>query len=204
MTAPIPPTAPPTAPPAPPAAPAAPAAPEPPAFTPPASQDELDQLIGRRLNQERAKYKGLTPEQFTEVLDKAEKFDKESLAKGTDLQRATAEAAEAAKKEADAEYRPKLAETAFRVAIGDRKTADEVNDFIADLNLARFLTDGGDVDTAKVLARVEQFAGKTIAPPAPPAPRGPVIPGHNPGGSPPAKAGDAARAWLVKKGIQVD
>lgn len=62
-----------------------------------------------------------------------------------------------AKDSARAELLPTLAETAFRVAIGDRKTETEVDEFIADLNLTRFIKDG-KVDTAKVLERVQQYA----------------------------------------------
>lgn len=75
----------------------------------------------------------------------------------SDKDKAVADASEKATADADAKYRPMLVETAFRVAIGDRKPKNEVDDFIADLNLSRFLTDDGTVDTAKVLARVDQF-----------------------------------------------
>lgn len=66
-------------------------------------------------------------------------------------------AIEEAKQAARSEVLPQLAETAFRVAIGDRKTEAEVNEFIGDLNLSRFIKDG-KVDTAKVLERVQQYA----------------------------------------------
>jgi hypothetical protein len=67
------------------------------------------------------------------------------------------QALEAAKAAARGELLPQLAETAFRVAIGTRKTEAEVDDFVADLNLDRFIKDG-KVDTAKVLERVQQYA----------------------------------------------
>lgn len=67
------------------------------------------------------------------------------------------QAIEDAKAAARGEILPQLAETAFRVAIGDRKTESEVDEFIADLNLSRFIKDG-KVDTAKVIERVQQYA----------------------------------------------
>lgn len=171
-------------------------APEP-QYKAPESQAELDRIIGTRLNQERAKYGGLTAEQITEIRDKAGKFDKSELEKGTDLQRTAAEAKEAAEKAADAKYLPKLAETAFRIAIGTRGTADEVTEFLADTKLENFVKEDGSVDTAKVLARVDkQFSdGK---PSKTPPPKGPVVPGHTAGG-PPSAAGDQGRAMAEKR-----
>jgi hypothetical protein len=67
------------------------------------------------------------------------------------------QAIEEAKAAARGELLPQLAETAFRVAIGTRKTEAEVDEFVADLNLTRFIKDG-KVDTAKVLERVQQYA----------------------------------------------
>lgn len=103
----------------------------------------------------------LTPEKLQELRDKAQKHDALEYELSSATDKAAKDAEKAAREKADAEYRPMLAETAFRVAIGDRKPEVEVEDFIADLNLSRFLTDDGRVDTAKVLARVEQFAPAT-------------------------------------------
>jgi hypothetical protein len=102
-----------------------------------------------------------SPEELAELRAKAERQDALEQELASEADKKANEARKAAKDEADATYRPMLAETAFRIAIGDRKTEDEVSDFIADLNLERFLTDDGKVDTAKVLARVEQFAPAT-------------------------------------------
>lgn len=194
--------------PAAPAPPAAPAAATPPApadggnnWTPPATQADLDRIIKDRLDrQTRVNYGGLTPEQVTEIKSKA---DAAEAANATDVQRAAADAQKAANEAADAKYRPMLAETAFRVAIGDAKPAAEVDEFVADLNLSRFLKDDGTVDTAKVLSRVKQFippAAPTRTTPA--APKGPVVPGHQSGPAP-AGAGDQARQWLTQQGIEI-
>lgn len=102
---------------------------------------------------------GITPEQFAELKAKAERADALDYELSSDKDKAVADATKKAVEDAAALYRPQLAETAFRVAIGDQKTAEEVDDFVADLNLERFLDDKGGVDVAKVLARVQQFTG---------------------------------------------
>lgn len=103
----------------------------------------------------------LTPDALAALREKADRQDALEDELASDKDRAVKEAKTVAQSEADARYRPLLAETAFRVAIGDRKPEAEVDEFIDDLNLTRFLTDDGKVDTAKVLSRVEQFAPAT-------------------------------------------
>jgi hypothetical protein len=137
-----------------------------------------------RKHEDRSKQFGdLTPEQLAEIRAKAERQDALEFEMASDQEKAVAEAKKAAKSEADAEWAPRLAETAFRVAIADRKTAEEISDFLGDLNLARFIKDDGVVDTAKVLARVEEFApsGATPPPGTPPR-RGPSPTGLGAGG----------------------
>jgi len=115
-----------------------------------------------RRNEDRVKAFGkLTPEELTTLREKASQVDALTAASRSDMEKAVDEARQTTQREADAKYLPLLAETAFRVAIGDRRPQNEVDDFIADLNLSRFLTDDGQVDTAKVLSRVEQFAPAT-------------------------------------------
>lgn len=121
----------------------------------------------------------------------------------TDLDKRERAARETAEQAAAERYRPMLAETAFRVAIGDAAPEDEITAFLEDLNLNRFIKDDGSVDTAKVRATAAKFAqpAKGTTPPA----RGPIVPGHNPQGAPTSKPGAAARAWLqTKHGIKVD
>jgi len=122
-------------------------------------------------HEERVKSFGdLTPQALAELRAKADKQDATEYELSSASEKAVADAKKATQDEADATYRPLLAETAFRVAIGernaraaeaDRKSEDDVSEFIGDLNLSRFLTDAGHVDTAKVLARVDQFAPAT-------------------------------------------
>lgn len=115
-----------------------------------------------RKHEDRVKAFGkLTPEELATLRDKAGKHDALEFELGSEADKRAAAARKEAEEAKDALYRPMLAETALRVAIGDRKTAEEVDDFIGDLNLSRFLTDDGKVNTAKVLATVEKFAPAT-------------------------------------------
>lgn len=162
-------------------------------YKPPASQADLDRIVGERLARERAKYGGLTPEQLTELREKAARQDALEHELSTDRENAVRETRTTVEQEQAAKYQPLLAETAFRVSIearnaqlpeAERKSASEIDDFLADLNLSRFVTEGGKVDTAKVFARAEQFApAKT----ADRGRRGPEMPGAGSSGS--GKAG---------------
>lgn len=165
-----------------------------PKFTPPESQEELDRVINKAVGKYHARYAD-----YDEIKAKADKHDALEDELSSEADKKAREARKAAEAEKDAEYQPRMAETAFRIAIGDRKTADEVEEFIGDLNLTRFLKDG-QVDTAKVLSRVEQFIGKASTAPTR------VGPSSSGQGNRPANgnAGDPARAWLAKQGIKVD
>jgi hypothetical protein len=115
-----------------------------------------------RKHEDRAKTFGtLTAEQLKELQDKADKHDALEAELGSEADKKAAEAKKTAEADADAKYQPMLAETAFRIAIGDRKTEAEVTGFLEELNLTKFLSADGKVDTVKVLARVEQFAPAT-------------------------------------------
>jgi hypothetical protein len=122
-------------------------------------------------------------DEATALKGKAEKHDALEHELMSDKDKAVTEATQAAKTEADEMWKGRLAESAFRLAIGDRNartaeadrmTDEQIDSFIADLNLARFLTDDGKVDTSKVLERVDQFAPKGTAQQAT---KGPKIPG---------------------------
>lgn len=132
-----------------------------------------------RKHEDRVKaFGGLTTDDIAALREKAARQDALEDELASDKEKAVKEARTTTTAEIEAKYRPMLAETAFRVAIGDRKPKNEVDDFIADLNLTRFLNDDGQVDTAKVLSRVEQFA-----PAKGTQQRGPAIPRGGAGSS---------------------
>lgn len=115
-----------------------------------------------RKHEDRVKSFGdLTTDQLKDLRDKASRADKLDYDLSSATDKAVADARRETEREVGDRLRSQLVDTAFRIAVGDRKTADEVADFISDLNLSRFLNADGSVDTAKVLARVDQFAPAT-------------------------------------------
>lgn len=184
----------------PPAPPAAPSEPAYPANTPleqmTAEQQAAYWKAQSRKHEDRSKAFGaLTPEQLAELRAKADRQDALEAEMSDGLTKAVAEAKKATASEADAKYQPMLVETAFRIAIGDRKTPEETADFIGDLNLTRFLGSDGQVDTAKVLARVEQFAPATgTRSPV----RGPIVHSHFTSGTT-SKPGEQGLAMAEKR-----
>lgn len=101
----------------------------------------------------------------------------------TDTERAAREARENTEKELRPQLQAQAVEDAFRLLIGDSKTDTETTDFLADLNLNRFIGENGRVDTAKVRARAEQFApakGTSTT-----SNKGPTVTGHGSAGGKP-------------------
>jgi hypothetical protein len=123
---------------------------------------------------------GVRTEAEADALLEAKKAaDKARKDGATDVERARIEATEAAEAAAAESRGTLLVETAFEIAIGDRKTDDEIKSYLEELNLSKFLTADGKVDKTKVLARVQEFApDKGISTTR----RGPVGDRHGPGG----------------------
>lgn len=90
------------------------------------------------------------------MLDEREKLVD---AQRTDAERAVAEAKKAARDEVTREYGPKSVRAAFELLLGDIDE-QERKDAIELLDLSKFLTETGDVDTAKV----RKFASTITAP----------------------------------------
>lgn len=114
----------PNPPPPPPSAPAPPAAPEPPAeptYTPPATQADLDRIVGERLARERAKFP--TADELAQLRQKAEAHDALAQASLTAEQQANAraEAAEAAAAAAKAQANTLAKRTAILAAASQVK-----------------------------------------------------------------------------------
>lgn len=110
--------------------------------------------------------------------------------KRTDGEKAVEEARRAAREEVTREYGPKSVRTAFELLLGDMPDEDR-NAEIELLDLSKFLTDSGDVDTAKVRSHAERIA---------PADKGQGNQRHDFGagrrGAGPAKTGVSAGAEL--------
>lgn len=110
--------------------------------------------------------------------------------KRTDSEKAVEEARRTAREEVTRDYGPKSVRTAFELLLGDMPEEDR-NAEIELLDLSKFLTDSGDVDTAKVRSHAEKIA---------PADKGQGNQRHDFGagrrGAGPAKTGISAGADL--------
>jgi hypothetical protein len=114
-----------------------------------------------RKHEDRVKAVGLTPEQVKELRDKATKHDALERELMSDKDKAVAEARESARREARAEVLPALVAAEFRAAAGNRIESARLATILEPLDLSKFLTDNGEVDTDKVTAYVNGVAPGT-------------------------------------------
>jgi hypothetical protein len=166
-----------------------PAPPEPPAYTPPASQADLDRIVQDRLARERAKY-GMTPEEAKAAKDRADQLEHDLA---SDSEKAVAEARKDERAKANSEATPRVVRAEFKAAAKGVLSGDQLTALLEDLDLSKYVTDTGDVDEEKVSKKVAAFApaGNNGRPPRP----------LGQGTRPPSetKPGDAGRAMAEKR-----
>lgn len=129
----------------PPATPATPA--DPPPWTPPASQADLDRIIQDRLRRHK-------PDGYDDLLAKATRLDALELELGTTADKAAA----TAKAEALKEMTPRVVRAEFRAAAKGVLTGEQLDALLEDVDLSRYLDAKGNVDEAKVERKVNAFA----------------------------------------------
>lgn len=93
-----------------------------------------------------------------EVLRKVQQHDALEAELASDKDKAVAETKKATQAESDAKYRPLLVAAEFKAAAAGKIEPDRLAALVAPLDMSKFLTDKGDVDTAKVAAYVESVA----------------------------------------------
>lgn len=102
---------------------------------------------------------GITPEQLAEMREKARKYD--------DALDTLGEAHKQAKTETRDVFMPKLVRAEFKAAltgrVSDEQLEQKLDAITGPLDLAHFLTDSDDVDTAKVKAFVDAITARTQA-----------------------------------------
>lgn len=159
--------------------PAAPQAPQPgTTFT----QADLDRIVTERLNREKAKYADYdTLKQRAESWDKFVEESKPEQEKALDQARQEAEKTAYAK--AAGEFGGKLVQAHLQAAAAGRLPEAAVTALLAGVDVSRFLTDAGDVDTAKVTSFIDGIA--------------PAGPAKNPGGF-----GQGPRPGAPKAGLE--
>jgi hypothetical protein len=137
MTAPIPETTP--APEAP-----APEASTKPEWTPPASQADLDSIISKRLERERAKFAD-----YDSIKEKASLWEQIEAESQTEYER-TQEALTAAQERYEAAQQ--------RIVVAELKAAGVPGDLIEDLDLARFIDGDGEIAQERIDALRDKYA----------------------------------------------
>lgn len=119
---------------------------------------------------------------------KAER-DQLKTATQTDAEKAAAEAKAAGKTEAAAEWVPKLVKAEFKAAFKGTKTPEQIQTLLEPLDLTKFLTEKGEVDTDKVTKYAASFGSSAGQPD--------MGQGRRSGGNP--SKGDAGRAEADKR-----
>ena len=120
-----------------------------PAYTPPASQADLDKIIQDRLRRHK-------PADYDDLAAKAARLDALELEMASDKDKAVAQArAEAAKEAA-----PRVVRAEFRAAAKGVLTSEQLEAVLEDLDLLKYLDSKGDVDEAKVQRKIDALAPK--------------------------------------------
>jgi hypothetical protein len=95
-----------------------------------------------------------------EAKDLKARLDELERAQMSEQERAVAEAREEARKETRAEFGSQLVAAEVKVAATGLLAAEQIDTLIEDLNLAKFLSQDGQVDVERVKAFVEGIAPK--------------------------------------------
>jgi hypothetical protein len=154
----------------------------------PAQQTEYWRHKARK-HEDRVKlYGDFTPEQLADLKAKADKQDALERELMSESEKKVADAKAQAKAEADATYRPLLAKAAIESAASGRIEAEKLAAALAPLgDLAYFINDAGQVDTAKVTAWVDGIAPAKGNPP-----KGPTLTPHGTRGATGGTGGTAS------------
>ena len=142
----------------------------------------------------------LSPEKVQELRDKAARADALEYELGTDKDKAVADAKKAAVAEASSTYLPRLVSAEFRAEAAGRIAPERLATILEPLDMSKFLTSDGDVDTAKVTAFVNGISPDTGAGNPPPARKpGPSSTGQgNRGGSASPSVASGRELYLAR------
>lgn len=90
--------------------------------------------------------------------EKAKGYDELKASQMTEQEKAVETARAEARAEAIREAAPRLVAAEFRIAAAGRLTAEQVAELTEDLDLTKYLTDSGEVDTERVAKKVNALA----------------------------------------------
>lgn len=126
---------------------------EPPQWSAPASQDELNRIIEDRLARERKKFSD-----YDTLKEKAAAHDALQLELSSDMDKATQKAADDAYHAAMAVTVPRLVTAEFRAEAKGVLTGEQLEALLEDVDLTRYADDDGEPDIAKIAAKIAKFA----------------------------------------------
>lgn len=124
-----------------------------PAYTPPASQADLDRIIQDRVARAVKPYAG-----FDDIKAKAEAHDALQIELGSTADKAAATARQEERDKANSEWTPRVVKAEFKAAAKGVLTDDQLTALMEDLDLSKYVTASGDVDDEKVAKKVNALA----------------------------------------------
>lgn len=92
--------------------------------------------------------------------EKAKGYDDLKKSQETEQEKAVREARDTARGEVLKEIAPRLVSAEFRAVAAGRLTAEQVAELIEDLDMTKYLTESGEVDTERVTKKVDALAPK--------------------------------------------
>jgi hypothetical protein len=112
-----------------------------------------------RKHEERNKaFDGLTPEALADLRERANKQQQLERELMSDKDKAVLEAKEAATAEVRDQYAQRLAASEFKAAAAGRIEAERLANLLEDIDLRRYVTDSGDIDTERIAKKVDAWA----------------------------------------------
>jgi hypothetical protein len=133
-----------------------PAGDQPPADPPKTyTQADIDKAVEARLARERSKFKD-----YDDIKAKAARLDELEQANASDLEKAVKAAQDETRAAVVREYGQKLAAGILKAELSQRMKPADADALISDLNLGKFVTDDGDVDSDALKAVIDRVAPK--------------------------------------------
>lgn len=117
------------------------------------TQAEVDDLVTKRLARESKKFAD-----YSDLKTKASELDALKAANATDLEKAVNTATTETRSAVAREYGEKLARGTLKAQLATRMDAKVAEEIIADLNIAKYVGDDGEVDEAEITKAVERLA----------------------------------------------
>jgi hypothetical protein len=123
------------------------------AYTPPASQADLDRIIEDRLARERKRYAD-----YDDLKAKAEKHDALEAELASDKDKAVAAAREEERTKVRSESTPRIVRAEFKAEAKGVLTSEQLDTLLEDLDLSKYVDDKGEPDGEKIAKKVKAFA----------------------------------------------